>query len=150
MMKQYKDYDINDNQKPLFLFQINPDLFYSSKNSYNSSCKQNLISNELIDKDDCSKESSKVVFKIHDFNSTYNWLHERRTENQALFNENYEEDESGATEDSISYYSTILTKSNDISTDELILTTTKYNLDNNYGFGKEYINVILYLIQIEY
>jgi len=116
----------NVNQKYLFLFQINPALFY------------NETENKFYSRD-------KEKFKIKDFSKTFEYLESNVERNIRLFKEDFEEDESGASEETTqSYYSKIPGNSSkyEKSQEKALL---KINIDDNHGFSNEYLKIVIFL-----
>jgi ubiquitin carboxyl-terminal hydrolase 4/11/15 len=110
------------NQRPFFLFQINPEFFYSKFNKH------------FI--------NDKSTYSLINFGQIFEQLSKRDEENKKLFSEDYEEDESNScTESNDNYYSKSQIKKNE----QIENTIIKYNTDGNYGFESDYIKIILYL-----
>jgi ubiquitin carboxyl-terminal hydrolase 4/11/15 len=110
-------------QKPFFLFEIDPKLFYSNANKYH-------------DEDH--------LWKL-DHSELEEYLKEHQEENNKLFQEDYEENEEGKTDDSICYYSKFTFE----SIQGKRIETVRINTDNNYGFDNNWIKVVLYLKKYE-
>lgn len=117
------NYYTSPNQKPFFLFQINPDLFYSE------------VENRIFARD-------ATLYSKRDFSNTFNMLEASIEESKKLFTEDYEEDESNATEENADSYYAMLEFNNG---KEVKRGMFKINTDDNYGFGKEYIKILVYL-----
>jgi hypothetical protein len=92
-----------DNNKPLFLFQINPDLFMKT----------------IV-----SKYDSTLMTK--NFGKIYDTLRAKVNIHKEYFAEEYQDDETGITSPIDGFYKNV-------------------NVDNNHGFGSEFIKVIINL-----
>ena len=100
---------------PFYLMQIDPDLFYSENSSLNN-------------------------FKdVPDFKNMYQNLKANASKIEKIFNESQEENETGQSQEILCFYSyryDFVLKKN---------LVTKYNVDNNYGFGSNYLNTFFYM-----
>ena len=111
-----------DKSKPLFVYQINPELFESSK--YN-------IPNNIFNKD---------------FALIEDYLRANNDKISSYFDYNYEEEEKDNTEEIKLYYST--TNFNSYISKEK--SYVKYSSDNNYGLPQNYIITQVYLTEEKY
>ncbi len=111
-----------ENQKPFFLFQIDPELFYSK---YNKFCLEN----------------QSLLSLNRDFNNIFEEMSTREEQNNKLFSDDYEEDESGVTSETLCYYSKVVCN---FPTGKKVLTT-RVNVDDNYGFNQDFLKTICYL-----
>jgi len=110
------------NQKPFFLFQIDPEIFYSPYNKY-------------------IKENPSLVSLKRDFSNVMDHLEEKEEENKKLFSDDYEEDENGATTEDVCYYSKIV--HNTLHGRQQAIM--KVNTDDNYGFDQDWVKVVMFL-----
>ena len=120
------NYNLSENSKPFFLFQIDPELFYSNVNKYSAN-KQNILS------------------MLRDFTKISQEIESRQDETRKIFSDDYEEDESGATSESTCYYSKITYSS--LSGSESAIM--RINTDDNYGFGSDYLKIIVHLFKYD-
>ncbi len=111
-----------ENQKPFFLFQIDPETFYTK---YNKFCLEN----------------ESLVKLNRDFNNIFEEMKTREEDNNKLFSDDYEEDENGATSEALCYYSKMTIN---IPSGKKVLTT-RVNVDDNYGFDNNFLKTICYL-----
>ena len=119
----------SDNNKPYFLFEIDPRLFYSLKNSFYIKDQQNY--KELINYHNLTEDIAT-----------------RKAEIDLLFSEDYIEDLNGTTNEEIGFYSLVKNKKyintiNGIKEKERIRTFLKINLDQNNGFSSDYIKIVI-------
>jgi ubiquitin C-terminal hydrolase len=142
------NYYTNSNQRPFFLFQIDPNLFYTTGNKFynlNFSKTPTFIINSLkisTDEPDIENIIPITKYENRDFFDTYETLQKNAESFNYLFNEDYEEDESKNTvEGSDSYYSKI----NIISRGEPALGVMKINTDENHGFDNDYLRLVIHL-----
>lgn len=111
------NYAVSPNQKPFFLFQINPEIFYD------------VGINRLY-------SQSKISFKMRNYSSITRDLEDREEENKKFFKEDYEEDESNSTlEKEDTFYSK--SKKDD--------SRIKINVDDNHGFDSDWLKLVIYL-----
>lgn len=110
------------NQKPFFLFQIDPELFYSNYNKF------------------CLHNESALNLK-RDFSAITEEMEKREEDNKKLFSDDYEEEEHGTTGDSVCYYSKIYY--NTLRGKQAGIM--KINVDENYGFSDDFIKVLIFL-----
>jgi ubiquitin C-terminal hydrolase len=120
------NYNVSENSKPFFLFQIDPELFYSHYNKY---CLEN----------------KNIISMLRDFRNYEKEIEGRESETKKLFSDDYEEDESGATSESLCYYSKVTL--NTMSGSQT--GTMRINTDDNYGFSKDYLKVIIHLFKYD-
>jgi ubiquitin C-terminal hydrolase len=121
------NYFASDNQRPFFLFQIDPELFYSNYNKY------------------CLNNESLISMK-RDFKDITEEMENREEENKKLFSEDYEEDESGVTSDGLCYYSKFEFAA---ASGRRTIATVRVNTDDNYGFSDDYLKTVLFLKKYE-
>lgn len=105
------------NEKPYFLFQIDPEVF---KNSVMT-------------------DNSKLYFT--DFTNVVEYLNNNNHINKRIFEEEYEEEESDSTTESVNYYST----SNYMMKNSTEKAIIKYNTDNNYGIDPSFMITQLFM-----
>lgn len=115
----------SNNQKPYFMFQIDPNLFYSNFNSYFNNLNSSVYNQARLD-------------QKRDFSRIFKELEQRRHENEKLFSDSYDEEEDGDTAETENYYSTIRSSYNNV-------LNFKYNVDNNHGFDSRFLKVVMYL-----
>jgi len=120
------NYNVSENSKPFFLFQIDPEIFYSNYNKY-----------FLGDKN--------ISSMSQDFTNLEKEIQGREDVTRKMFSEDYEEDESGATSESLCFYSRV--KLNSMSGSQI--GTMRINTDDNYGFSKDFFKVIIHLFKYD-
>ena len=106
-----------------FLFQINPKLFYSKENSYYT--------------DDYNKK-----YRLENGEGNIlEYVDSRLKEIYPLLAEDYDEDETGVIDETLTYYSKRITKS--YMGDEVEMK--KMCVDGNYGFNKDWYKIVILL-----
>jgi ubiquitin C-terminal hydrolase len=139
------NYYQNANQKPFFLFQINPDLFYNNpENKYfNPNLRNTLEKSNGLASSQILNPISTNLYKNRDFRDTFSNLELNVEETKKLFKEDYEEDESNTTSETTDcFYSNVNILN---SNKETILGIMKVNTDDNHGFCSEYIRLVVHL-----
>ena len=121
------NYYCTDNQRPFFLFQIDPELFYSNYNKF------------------CLNNQSLIQLK-RDFKEITEEMETREEENKKLFSEDYEEDESGATSEGLCYYSKF---EYGMASGKRSIAIFRVNTDDNYGFSEDFLKTVMYLKKYE-
>lgn len=114
-------YSSNENKKVYFLIQIDPRVFYS--NAANAHFKK------------LSIKDIKSEYNLSSFGNIKAELLSNKSELAHLFSSQYDEDESGVTSESISYYSKRMGRENNFYT---------IHTDENHGFSNDYIPVIIH------
>jgi hypothetical protein len=104
-----------EDKKKMFLYQINPEYFYSEHNKY--------YSNESRYK---NRDFSKVDEELLNVNRV-----------EKIYSEEYEESEEGETQETLCYYSQFPNKKN-----YSYRNVFKLNIDGNFGFDS-YLNVVM-------
>jgi len=102
-----------------FLFQINPEYFYSKENAY---YEHDYLKKYRFDNSTIVKHVDSRLKDIY-----------------PLLAEDYDEDDTGITDDVITYYSKRTVRS--YSGDEVEIK--KMCVDNNYGFGKDWLRLVI-------
>lgn len=108
------------------VFQINPRFFYSKNNSH------------FI-------EEKKSQYYLSSFGIKES-IEKRQDEIKKLFAEDYDEDNSGCSEDDIHYYSKRVTNT---YSGDVITEYQKMNVDKNMGFNNDWIKIVISLNQYE-
>ena len=119
--------DRDSNKTNYFLYQINPRYFYTKNN-------KNYI------------EENKNLYNRSSFNLKES-AESRRDEIKSIFAEDYDEDNSGACEDGMFYYSK---RSMQTYSGDLVTEFVKLNVDDNMGFNSDWVKIILHLNQYEF
>jgi ubiquitin C-terminal hydrolase len=120
-------YYVHENSKAFFLFQIDPELFYSDSNKY-------------------TNINPEIKCCLRDYANTCKEIEERDEDIQKLFKDDYEEDENGATTESLCYYSRVNIQSYLGSTSTINM---RVNTDDNYGFSNDFLKVMVHLQKYE-
>jgi ubiquitin C-terminal hydrolase len=127
-IKNLAHQNLHKNQQSFFLFQIDPKIYYSREN------------NSLIDSD-CNQ--------LRDFSTLYECLNKNKEEKSHLWQEDYEEDQTGITTDSVCYYSFVKEEiieemeNSKQGQFEEPYTIMKINTDNNNGLNSDWIKLVL-------
>ena len=117
------------NERTLFLMQIDPSLFYSHSNHYFDG-----------------------KYQSRDYKNLSNEVREDKDLLEKIFNEDYEEVEEGKTSETICYYSRNYTGNLSNAANPAapyigpsVTADFKINVDNNYGFGSDFLKIMLFL-----
>lgn len=141
----------NNRGRQFFLFQIDPQLYYNcSNNKYffncNAPASSAVIGGNSNNADNISKtlkdprKKDAEYFVAHNLHRSFKTCKSEIEQNKEILNElfddDYEEDETGATKEEEIYYSKSFGKVNQIY---------KVFCDENYGLTNDWIKVVIYL-----